>query len=97
MLSKTPEALKIYVKDPTVYVLPPTFAIYIHFYCRVDGATPDTPSAPQSSSKGDFHPNALPEPYVNLSIHTALIIHHTCMVCCFPYAPPVFTVDLFIS
>ena len=31
----------------------------------------------QSSSQQDFHPKALTEPYVNLSIHTALINHNT--------------------
>ena len=29
----------------------------------------------QSSSQWDFHPKALTEPYVNLSVHTALINH----------------------
>ncbi len=28
----------------------------------------------QSSSQWEFHPKALTEPYVNLSVHTALII-----------------------
>ena len=29
----------------------------------------------QSSSQGEFDPKALTEPYVNLSVHTAPIIH----------------------
>ena len=33
--------------------------------------------APQSSSQRGFHPKALTEPYVNLSVHTALINHNT--------------------
>ena len=52
----------------------------------------------------DFHPKALTEPYVNLSVHTALINHNTIRslcrfgtVCCFPLVPPAFTVDLFLS
>ena len=58
----------------------------------------------QSSSQQDFHPKALTEPYVNLSVHTALINHNTIRslcrfgtVCCFPLVPPAFTVDLFLS
>jgi hypothetical protein len=33
-----------------------------------------TETGPELSSPGEFHPEALPEPYVSLSTHTAPIV-----------------------
>ena len=44
--------------------------------------------SPRSSSPREFHPQALTDPYVNLSIHTALL-NIPCNTACFdPSAPP---------
>jgi hypothetical protein len=44
----------------------------------------------ESSSAGEFHPHALPEPDVNLSIHPALIIQLPSPATLpYPLAPPI--------